>query len=237
MENPECYSDLPLNTGNEFLKPTFFFDTDSPVVEEFARNVTEGAQTDVEKAIKLFYAVRDCIRYDPYNVPLNCESYKASRILKSLSAFCVPKAIVLTAAARAAGIPALIGHADVRNHLTTEKLRERMGTDIFTHHGFSVLYVNGKWLKVTPAFNIELCEKFNVCPLEFDGTSDALFHPFDAGGRRHMEYIRYHGNFPDFPFERFMDAMAKFYPQMMESIMQEKTQMSARFEDEKPLAE
>ena len=43
-----------------------------------------------------------------------------------------------------------------------------------------VLYLNGKWVKAAATFNIELCEKFDVLPTEFDGTENALFQEFDA---------------------------------------------------------
>ncbi|TDN01848.1 transglutaminase, partial [Lactobacillus crispatus] len=127
--------------------------------------------------------------YDPYAVSLSEADYRASKILKTPSAFCVPKAILLTAAMRAAGIPAAIGFADVRNHLNSPKLTELMGTDLFIYHGYVALWLDRKMFKVTPAFNMELCERFGVRPLIFDGTADALFHEFDTSDHRHMEYV------------------------------------------------
>lgn len=228
--------ELPVKPGDEFFSPTFYFDADAPRIMEFASNVTEGAKTDVEKGMKLFYAVRDGIRYDPYRILVKREEFKASEILQSSSAYCVPKAIALVAAARAAGIPAAIGFADVRNHLNTEKLRAAMGTDVFHYHGYAALFLEGKWLRVTPAFNIELCKKFNVLPLEFDGTQDVLLHPYDGVGRKHMEYLKYHGHFTDFPYERLLKSFAEFYPGMIElAAKQNQNASAAHFEDGKPL--
>lgn len=159
----------------------------------------------------LFAAVRDGLRYDPYTVDHTAEGYRASVIVEQSNAFCVPKAILLTALARSVGIPARLGFADVRNHLATPKLLESMGTDVFVFHGYSVLYLDGCWLKAAPTFNRELCERFGVSPQEFDGTADALLHAFDAEGRRHMEYIEDRGTFDDVPFEEMMRVLEETY--------------------------
>ena len=196
----------------DYLKPTAFIDSDSPEIAEFAKRHTEGAATDIEKAVRLFYAVRDEIRYDPYGIVLEPEAYRASRILARGAGYCVYKAVVLAAVARAAGIPSRVGFATVRNHLSTERLRRIMKTDLFIFHGYTELYVGGRWLKVTPTFNKSLCERFGVKSLEFDGRSDSLFHPYDAKGNRHMEYVEDHGTFADVPFERIVREFRTHYP-------------------------
>ncbi|MGB1541529.1 MAG: transglutaminase-like domain-containing protein, partial [Cycloclasticus sp.] len=101
----------------KFLQPTKFIDSDSATVKAFAFKSIEGATSDIEKAIRLYYAVRDSIRYDPYKFYLNEENFTASKTLSSGSSYCIPKALLLTAAARAVGIPAQLGFADVKNHL------------------------------------------------------------------------------------------------------------------------
>jgi hypothetical protein len=175
--------------------------------------VAAGESTPVGRAIRLFYAVRDGWRYDPFSMRLIPDAYVASRVLKATAAYCIPKAILLAAAARAAGIPAGIGLADVVNHLTTPKLRERLGgRDYFMHHGCAALHLEGKWVKAAPTFNRELCARFGVRPTEFDGRADALFQEFDAHDRRHMEYVKDHGVWPDFPFDRVMADFRAFYP-------------------------
>jgi len=121
----------------------------------------------------------------------------------------------IEAFARNRGIPTRLGYADVRNHLTSDKLREGMGTDLFVYHGYTELFLEGRWLKATPTFNRELCERFDVTALEFDGASDALMQEFDGRGRRHMEYVRYHGIFNDFPYEDMVAAWYEAYPEMM----------------------
>ena len=154
-----------------------------------AAATSEGCADDRERAIALFDTVRDSFRYDPYDVSHEREAYRASAVVDGGERWCVPKAILLTAACRAAGIPARLGFADVMNHLQSEKLGERMGTDVFAWHGYSVMYLDGAWRKASPAFNRSMCERFGTKVLEFDGRSDALLHPYDESGNRHMEYV------------------------------------------------
>ena len=144
------------------LEPTYFLDSDSPRIQAFARESIAEASTDEEKGVRLFYAVRDGIVYSPYGITLAREDYRASAIVQRGSGYCVSKAIVLAAAARAVGIPARLGYADVVNHLNTPRLREMMKTDLFVYHGYAELFLGGKWIKATPTFNKSLCEKFGV---------------------------------------------------------------------------
>ena len=97
----------------EFLQSTPFVDSDSPEVHEFVSRALEGPDLSAtEKAIGLFNAVRDQIKYDPFHLGLAEDDYRASRIAGRPSNFCVPKAILLTAALRAVGIPAAVGFAE-----------------------------------------------------------------------------------------------------------------------------
>lgn len=201
---------------SRYLEPSEYIDSDSKEVRAFTSRALEGAEnvSDTQRAILLFDAVRDGIRYNPFKFDTELEPYKASAIANRESAFCVPKAILLTACLRASGIPAAIGFADVRNHLTSPKLMELMQSDLFVYHGYVQLWVDGKTFKVTPAFNKELCERFGVKPLEFDGTSDALFHEFNTKNQRHMEYVKDHGIFQDPPMVDIFEAFLKAYPKL-----------------------
>jgi len=217
----------------DFLSPTAFMDCGHPAVLAFARGAVARLALnagDTERAVALYYRVRDGIRYDPYSIKMTPEGYRASTVATEGAAFCIPKAILLAAAARALNIPAAVGLADVRNHLTTPKLRALMGSDVFIHHGYTVLHLDGKWVKATPAFNIELCERFGVGPLEFDGKSDSLMQPYDTKQQRHMEYLKDHGWFADFPFERVMTDFQRTYPRLMAPRTE-----GARFEEETPV--
>ncbi len=196
---------------NDCLQPTFFVDSDSPVIVDYARRATQDATNDRERAVGLFYAVRDGLRYNPYSVTADRDAFRASKVVGRSEAFCIPKATLLAASARALGIPARLRFADVRNHLTSPQLREHMGTDVFVFHGYTELFLDGRWLKATPTFNLELCERFGVRPLEFDGRTDAIFHEFDTGGRRHMEYVRDRGAYVELPFDEMVEVFRATY--------------------------
>ncbi|SMF04395.1 Transglutaminase-like superfamily protein [Tistlia consotensis] len=196
------------------LAPTAFIDSDSEAVRALvARVAPEGDPK--ERAIRLYYAIRDEIRYDPYSIDVAPDSYRASVCLARGIGFCINKAVVLAAAARAVGVPARLGFADVRNHLATPRLLELIETDLFYWHGYTSLHLDGRWVKATPAFNLALCDRFGVLPLEFDGESDSVFHPFDRSGRQHMEYVAERGEFDDLPFEAIAACLRSNYPRLL----------------------
>jgi transglutaminase-like putative cysteine protease len=197
----------------EFLQPGRFVDSAHPRVVEFAAQHAKGAD-DRERAVSLYYAVRDRIRYHPFQNFTLDDTYRGSVCLERGTGWCVPKAALLAACARAAGIPARVGYADVKNHLTTPELTAKMGTDLFVFHGYTDLYLEGKWVKATPAFNLALCTRFRVKPLEFDGLNDSIFHPFDEDNRRHMEYVRSRGAYADVPAEEIKRVFSETYPRI-----------------------
>jgi transglutaminase-like putative cysteine protease len=165
----------------------------------------------VSRAVKLYYAVRDAIWYDPYLPFYRPEHYRASHVLKKGRAFCVGKATLLCALGRVCGIPSRVGFATVRNHLATRQLIEFLGSDLFAYHGFTEFYLNGRWLKATPAFNAELCRKHNVIPLEFNGREDSIFHQYNCEQKQFMEYVEDHGTFADIPVDDIVIAWEKVY--------------------------
>ncbi len=182
-----------------------------PAIVDFVRLHAANAATQRELAVKLFYSVRDGFRYDPYQIDLTIAGMKASTTLAARRGWCVSKAILLAACCRSIGVPARLGFADVRNHLSTERMRKRMRTDIFYWHGYTEMLLEGKWVKATPAFNIELCEKFRLLPLDFDGQNDSLYHPYDAEGNRHMEYVNHRGTYSDLPLEEIVKTFQEKY--------------------------
>ena len=197
-----------------YLRATACLDSGHPAVRALAQDAAGGTADPTQRAVRVYYAVRDGLRYDPYGIELTVRGLTASRVLQRGRGFCVAKAGVLAAAARALGIPSRLGFADVRNHLATARLRALMGTDVFYYHGYAELLLDGRWVKATPAFNLELCRRFGVLPLEFDGRTDSIFHPFDESGHRHMEYLRDRGTRDDMPVDELREAMARHYPGM-----------------------
>lgn len=196
------------------IKPTTLIDSDHPSVQAFAREHSRGSDPR-ERAVALFYAVRDGFRYDPYRIDLSPYGMTASTVLATGYGWCVNKAALLAASCRAMGIPARLGFADVRNHLSTERLRQAMKTDIFAWHGYADIWLDGTWRKATPAFNLQLCEKFGLLPLDFDGIGDSIYHPFDCAGNRHMEYVRQRGTFNDLPLAEMVATFREIYASPM----------------------
>jgi hypothetical protein len=207
-----------MNTGsvNKAMTPGYFINSEHSEIQKFARIHRGDGVGEVGIASMLYLAVRDQIIYDPYGFRSDPESFQASSVLQSGKGHCVGKAVLYAAVLRASGIPARIGFADVRNHLTTSRLRMLMGTDMFYHHGYTEVWLNDQWIKATPAFNLGLCEKFGICPLEFNGVEDSIFHPFDREGRQHMEYVKDYGGYFDLPFDEMMAVYRRHYPALLD---------------------
>lgn len=192
-----------------FRSPTAFVDSDHPRIQERARQLCEGATSEAEKASRLFRAVREHPLYDPYTLSFDRESFRASTVLEKDRSYCIPKAVLLAALARASGLGARLGFADVKNHLASKKLIDHLGTDLFSWHGYVELWIDGAPYKVTPAFNSTLCARFGVDPLDLDpaAPADALLQPMDGSGRKYMEYVSDRGLHLDLPLD---DILACF---------------------------
>ncbi|MGD9720405.1 MAG: transglutaminase family protein [Pirellulales bacterium] len=195
-----------------YLAPTWFVDSDAPEVASLAREVAAGATDEVDRACRLFYAVRDGVRYTAYNLDLAPESLRASHVLRAGDGWCVSKSVLLAALCRAEGIPCRLGYANVKNHMATAKLLEFLGTDIFYYHGYNELYLGGRWVKATTAFNRALCDKARIAPLDFDGVHDSIYHPFDLAGHRYMEYLHEYGAYADVPYDALIQKFREVYP-------------------------
>jgi transglutaminase-like putative cysteine protease len=194
-----------------YLTPTEIIDSDHKSIQDYAVRIVRGSTDPIEIATKLYLAVRDDIRYDPYSPFYLPEHYRASYVLKRGRSFCVPKASLLCALGRACGIPSRVGFADVRNHLTTKQLSDFMGNNLFVYHGFVEFYLDGKWVKATPAFNSELCKRHGVPPLEFNGREDSLFQAYNLENKKFIEYVEFHGVYADIPVSIIVEAFKRAY--------------------------
>lgn len=201
-----------MNIDPAWLAPTPFLDHGNAAVREFAERAIGTASEEVEVARRLFLGVRDGIRYDPYVSTRDPGDFCASHVAGTTRNWCIPKSVLFVAAARHAGIPARLGFADVRNHLTSAKLSASMGSDLFAWHGYAVLLLKGQWRKYSTAFNVELCEKFGTKVLEFSPDDDCLMHPYDQAGNRHMEYVQQRGTYDDLPLDEIFATFAEVYP-------------------------
>lgn len=200
-----------METMEKYLKPTLTIDCDAKSIKEMAQDLTRGREETTEKARVLFYFVRDEIKYNPYSPFHLLEHYRASTILSRREGYCVQKAVLLAALARAVDIPARLRFARLRNHLLPPKALTLLGTNVMSSHGYDELYINGKWIKATPIFDLKMCLENRIIPVEFDGTSDATFHPYNQDGRLHIEYIEDCGHYPDVPLDKILSAWVQAY--------------------------
>ncbi|GLI36096.1 hypothetical protein DAMNIGENAA_35290 [Desulforhabdus amnigena] len=194
-----------------FLAATAMIDKDHPEIRAYAQRVVQRTEDPVEQAVRLYLAVRDEIRYDPYTPFHRPVHYRASSILKRKRGFCIPKASLLCALSRACHIPCRLGFASVKNHLATPQLLDFLGSDLFVYHAFVEFYLEGKWVKATPAFNRELCELHKVPPLEFNGREDSLFQPYNLENQKYMEYVEVIGSYADVPLQEILSAWESTY--------------------------
>lgn len=191
--------------------PTKFLDWEQASVSRFAAEKTAGMGSDREMAVALYYAVRDGFQYDPYVLDLRPEGLRASTLLTKTRGYCVEKAVLLAASARAAGIPSRLSFYIVRNHIATDRLEKLLKTNYLVFHGVTELFLDGDWRKATPAFNKQLCSFLGVEPLEFDGVRDSIFQEFDSAGGRFMEYVHDYGAFADLPYDLYLAELGKHY--------------------------
>ena len=215
----------------EYLQPTEFLNYDDASVREFAERNSAGATTEREKAVKLYYAVRDGFQYNPNILDLRRTGLQASDLLKRNRGYCVEKAVLLAAAARAVDIPSRLSFYIVRNHIATDKLEKILRKNYLVFHGAAEMFLDGKWLKTTPAFNKNLCKYLNVEPLEFDGSADSIFQEFDKSGNVFMEYLHEYGAFDDLPYQLYLDELRKHYPHIFENQEYTKGDLIYNFND------
>lgn len=203
-----------------YLQPTEFFNFDKKEVYEKALEITKGIASEKEKAIKLFYWVRNEIKYNmmTYNPKIKA-NFKASVTLRRGDGFCVSKSILLSSFARAVGIPARIHLVDLINHKISQKVIDLMGTNVMYYHGYSEFYLNNKWIKLTPSFDTNTAIKGGFLPMvEFDGEHDAVFPKFDNEGNPFGEYLTDRGIHADLPLSDIEKLFLEKYPKIAEYI-------------------
>lgn len=228
------------DVDEKYLLPTSIIDSDHEEITRFAEKTVQATEDPVEKAVKLYYAVRDGIWYDPYCPFYLPEHYRASNVLRIGRGYCVCKASLLCALGRACGIPSRVGFANVRNHLVTRQLLEMMGTDLFVYHGYTEFFLEGRWVMATPAFNKELCIKHKVIPLDFNGRENSILQSYNLENRKFMEYVEYLGSYADVPVDTIVSAWEQAYGKekvgkWIEALEQSAGRDQRRFEEEEVL--
>jgi transglutaminase-like putative cysteine protease len=203
----ETTVDNNLEIMEKYSLPTPIFDSDNADIKEKALKLTQGLDDPTDKAKALFYFVRDEIPYNLHVEKHMPEHFRASNTLKRGKGYCVQKAVLLVTLTRSAGIPARLGLAKIRNNLVPQKVLDILKTNIFPWHGYAGLYLDGKWVKATPAFDLQTCETNGFIPVEFDGRNNAMLPSHDKQGNPHVEYLLDRGPFDTVPLEDIRKAL------------------------------
>ncbi len=204
--------------NTKYLEETYYYDYNSPQIQ----NLIEEAHlltSNQEKIKNLYLKVRDSWRYSPFEIGLTQAHYKASNIAKKEQAHCIDKAILLIAGLRALDIPARLRLAKVSNHIATERLEAKLGTNELAPHGLVDVFLNGQWKKCSPAFNKELCVMYNVDVLDFDGTEDSVMQEYNKDSDKFMTYLEDYGHFEDVPLDYIKSIFKDNYPELYKTYL------------------
>lgn len=206
------------------LGPTEFIESDNASVKALAARV-RGDGSPVETAVRLFEYVRDEIQYE-FRAKVTMDEYRASHVLAEEKGFCVQKAILLCALLRDAQIPSALVLCDLKDYTLPKRIVEAMGTDTMFHHGLNAIHLNGRWLLADASLSPDVVERKGYRRVEFTGEDDALFPTSTLAGTPHAEVVRFHGMYPDLPFNQMMEAFMVAYSHADLAAL---TQMGYRF--------
>ncbi|WP_298504869.1 transglutaminase domain-containing protein [uncultured Maribacter sp.] len=201
----------------DYLSATYFFDYESDTIQNLIKEYNNTSLSKKEIAKLVYLKVRDSWRYNPYSITFSKENYRASELSKKTKGHCVDKSIILIACLRGLGIPARIHLAKVKNHIGVARLIEKFGSNELTNHGMVNAHIEGKWVKLSPAFNASICKMFNVSPLDFDGENDSILQEFNKDGNLFMEYVEDYGYFDDVPIEFMRNSAKEHYPHIFDT--------------------
>ena len=194
-----------------FLSPTAGIQCDHPQVRALAASIVVGTDDPQQAAAELFNFVRDEVAYSPY-VPFDrLDDYLALATLERGKGFCVQKAALLCALARAADIPCRLGFAHIRNHQLPANLAQVLGTDVMFHHCYVEWELNGRWRKATPSFERALCQERGWRVVEFQPRADCLLPALDLAGRPHISYLDKLGWREGVPLEEILESWRQGY--------------------------
>ncbi|WP_299709364.1 transglutaminase family protein [uncultured Tenacibaculum sp.] len=202
---------------NTYLQSSFYLDYENPIIQDIVANF-RYLNSEQEKIEQLYLFVRDNWRYNAYNIGLTANHFKASTIAKKKDGHCVDKSILYITCLRALNIPARLRLAKVSNHIAIEELIEKLGSNEIAPHGLTEVFYNGNWVKCSPAFNKELCDKFQVDVLDFNGSEDSVFQEFNNKDQKFMTYLEDYGSFEDVPLDFIKKTFQDNYPKLYEEF-------------------
>ena len=155
-----------------YLAPDTMIQADHPDIIRTASSIVEGSTDDRERAVRIFYWVREHIAY--------CieSDRSALEVLQEGRGICVTKTVLHVALLRAAGVPARIGHADYRadvlRSIFPDSYMDRQ-PEVYPLHTFAEVYLDGQWITCDATIDRSFGEEFGFAVMEFDGV-----HPTDT---------------------------------------------------------
>lgn len=191
-----------------YVRPTEVIDADHETIQSTAADLTRGCADSAEKAVRLFYFVRDSIRYNVFMISVFKEDFKASRILDWKKGYCVQKAVLLTALGRAAGIPSRLVFAKIKNHRVPPHIHEKLRVNVFPRHGYNQFYLQERWVSAAATFDKALCDRNGLPVVEFDGENDAVLPQTDLEGHPYIEYLERFPPAEDLPFDWIVERIS-----------------------------
>ncbi len=200
-----------------YLSAGYYTNSDHPAIVNFVEENIANISTLKDKIICLYNSVRDKFKYYPYHLILKPNALRASVLVQKDYGYCVEKSNLFAACMRVIGVPSRLCFANVRNHLATDRVEAYLKTDLMVFHGYVEIYFNSKWIKCTPVFDTELCNRLGVSVLDFDAENDSVFQESDKAGNPFMTYEHNYGCFRDLPFELFLSELKKYYPHLFET--------------------
>jgi transglutaminase-like putative cysteine protease len=190
---------------DQFLLPSSGIQSDHPEIIALASDISGRADDQVEKARRLFEFSRDKVRYSVYEPFWEIEHYLALNTLARGRGYCAQKAAVLVALARAAGIPARIAYAHIRNHQLPKDMVRLLGSQVLPYHTYVQWRLNGRWLAATPSFDRKLSEELGWQVVEFQPDQDLMLPAKDLEGRPHITYLEKLGWRPGIMLQEMFD--------------------------------
>ena len=183
-----------------YLASTQYLDADHPLVMAEAVDVTRGANSDVERVERIYYYVRDHLRYDVL------ESFRylaegrlaASDVIEHGVALCMGKADSFVALCRAVGVPARVALQTLEspdmefvNPAVRALWQTKQGRPL-PWHSLGEAFLNGRWVKLDATIDASTAARFGKpYTQEFDGITD--IHTVEG------PIVRENGSYADYP--------------------------------------
>ena len=140
----------------KYLESTDKIDLNSEIVIKTTKEVIKDSKTPKEAAIRIFYFVRDEIKF-----ALTPQLERASTVIERRTGYCVSKATALVSMLRVVNIPARYHFASIKKEVIkglTGKLGYRFTPKVIPAHTWVDIYLNSKWIGVEFSYDKELFE-------------------------------------------------------------------------------